>query len=99
MQFQHRFQEVVVYDTVAGKVFIRQAYDKSISFLIPAYDEDSKLLFLGAKGSTLIRHIDVTNMDVASRMLLSLTFENIYSFKQTKSAALVKLLVFVLLLN
>uniref|UniRef100_A0AC34FTJ9 Coronin-7 n=1 Tax=Panagrolaimus sp. ES5 TaxID=591445 RepID=A0AC34FTJ9_9BILA len=63
---QTRFQEIVVYDTSAGKVFIRQQYDKSISFLIPAYDEDTKLLFLGAKGSTLIRHVDITNMDVAN---------------------------------
>uniref|UniRef100_A0AC35GIZ7 DUF1899 domain-containing protein n=1 Tax=Panagrolaimus sp. PS1159 TaxID=55785 RepID=A0AC35GIZ7_9BILA len=63
---QNRFQEIVVYDTIAGKMFMRQQYDKSISFLIPAYDEDTKLLFLGAKGSTLIRHVDVTNIDVAS---------------------------------
>jgi hypothetical protein len=42
--FQNRFQEIVVYDTIAGKIFMRQQYDKSISFLIPAYDEDTKLI-------------------------------------------------------
>jgi WD40 repeat protein len=40
---QNRLQDIVVYDTIAGKMFMRQQYDKSISFLIPAYDEDTKV--------------------------------------------------------